>query len=504
MTASMFYVRGILALTLVACGHAAEPVGESTYPVEKLTDPETCKDCHPRQYQDWSGSMHAYASDDPLFVALNRRGEKAQVGTFCVKCHAPMALHTGQTDGTSASIAALPKQVRGVTCYFCHNVDSVLGTHNNPLHLADDAVMRGEYVDAVNNEAHHSVYSTYLDRDRTESAAACGSCHDVVNRIDTDIERTYTEWQETVFSHPEVGTTCGQCHMPRSVNLEPIAEGSKVSGVLSRRTHSHQLPGVDLALSDWPEADAQRKAVQDFLDTELQTALCVRGLPGSPPNLMVIADNVAGGHKWPSGAAQDRRLWFEVAAYKAGTLIYQSGAVAPDKSPTDLTNDPDFWLVRDCMFDSAGQETHNFWEAAAYESNSLPGQLTINPGDPNYYKSHVFQNYPRGGDRLPDFPDRVTLKVQLEAFPRDLFEELFADPADLGFTNKDVDGFRDKLVRFTLGKELEWTMDAVNDTAHGGQTYYEMKVIPVNCVTNTAMIASADKVPATNHAMCKP
>ncbi len=291
-----------LGLALAACSHAAEPVATSTYPVAKLTDPETCRDCHPNHYRDWSGSMHAYASDDPLFIALNRRGEKAEVGTFCVKCHAPMALHEGRTDGSSASIAALPKELRGVTCYFCHNVNAVIGTHNNPLLLADDAVMRGEYADAVPNEAHGSVYSTYVDRDRTESSAACGSCHDIVNRNDAHIERTYSEWQETVFSQPTIGTTCSQCHMPQSTNLEPIAEGSRVSGVLARRTHGHQFPAVDLALTDWPEADAQKKAVQEFLDTELQTSLCVRGLPGSPPNLMVIADNIAAGQRPRTGA----------------------------------------------------------------------------------------------------------------------------------------------------------------------------------------------------------
>jgi len=35
------------------------------YPLEKLKDPEACKDCHPKHYESWSGSMHAYASDDP-------------------------------------------------------------------------------------------------------------------------------------------------------------------------------------------------------------------------------------------------------------------------------------------------------------------------------------------------------------------------------------------------------------------------------------------------------
>jgi len=204
-------------------------------------------------------------------------------------------------------------------------------------------------------------------------------------------------------------------------------------------------------------------------------------------------------------AAQDRRLWVEINAYKDGKSIYQSGAVPEGAGPTELTSDPDFWLFRDCLFDADGHETHDFWNATTYESNSLPGQLTFDPSDRDFYRSHVYQFFPRRtGQMLSDYPDRVTMRVQLEAFPRDLFDDLFASPADHGLTNDQVAAMRAKLPRFTIGKELEWTPAAVADTAHGGQTYYEMNIIPVDCVTNTAMAASADKVPATNHTMCAP
>src|SRR5215467_12647759 len=83
-------------MALAACGHADPSTPqEGTFTVEQLKDPQTCNGCHPKQYQDWSGSMHAYATDDPLFVALNKRGQDAQIGAFCVKCHAPMAVHDG-------------------------------------------------------------------------------------------------------------------------------------------------------------------------------------------------------------------------------------------------------------------------------------------------------------------------------------------------------------------------------------------------------------------------
>src|SRR6266851_8099700 len=143
----MNFFRYAWVALLVACSSPAPAGPDPTYTVEKLQDPETCKDCHPKQYTEWSGSMHAYASDDPLFLALNKRGLAAGVGPFCAKCHAPMAIHAGNKDGQIDS-ATLAKPLHGVTCYFCHNVDAVIGTHDNPLHLADDTTMRGEYADA--------------------------------------------------------------------------------------------------------------------------------------------------------------------------------------------------------------------------------------------------------------------------------------------------------------------------------------------------------------------
>ena len=72
--------------------------------IEQLQDPATCGGCHPQHYAQWAGSMHAYASDDPVFVALNRRGQReAHLGAFCVRCHAPMAVALGLTDGTTST-----------------------------------------------------------------------------------------------------------------------------------------------------------------------------------------------------------------------------------------------------------------------------------------------------------------------------------------------------------------------------------------------------------------
>src|SRR6266852_6748166 len=80
----------------------------------ELTDPETCKTCHPDHFAEWSRSMHAYSSEDPVFIAMNKRGQRetnGQLGDFCVKCHAPMAVQTNLTkDGLN--LDTVPKAMK--------------------------------------------------------------------------------------------------------------------------------------------------------------------------------------------------------------------------------------------------------------------------------------------------------------------------------------------------------------------------------------------------------
>lgn len=93
--------------------------------------------------------MHACASEDPVFVAMNKKGNREtnrKLGAFCINCHAPMAVQLGLVDHSNAADfdpAALPPEAKGVTCYFCHNVEQVTTTHNNGLVLAMDNTMRG-------------------------------------------------------------------------------------------------------------------------------------------------------------------------------------------------------------------------------------------------------------------------------------------------------------------------------------------------------------------------
>jgi hypothetical protein len=481
----------VLAVAAVACSNSSTPQGPTMLTRAQLLDPTVCQSCHPDQYSEWAGSMHAYSTKDPVFRAMNARGQRETdggLGSFCVQCHAPVALEEkATTDGLN--LDSVPDNLHGVTCFLCHSVQSVDGTHNNPLKLATDEVLRGSFADVYTTGIPHKAgYSEFLDRDTVNSAAMCGACHDIQAPPGGDIERTFVEWQGSVFQQIR-GATCSQCHMPQSTEMKPVAN---VPGAPLRRTHSHAFPGVDLALTDFPDKDNQKTLVQAFLAATLQTAICVEPFGGGS-KVGVLLDNVATGHFWPSGAAQDRRAFFEVVAYSGQNVVYQSG-VAADNSNLITGADPDIWLLRDCMFDGSGKEVDMFWQAADYESNTLPVKTTFDPSSPDFYKTHKIRFFPPSGAPIGvgQAIDRITLQVKIQPVGRDILDELVA--------SGDLDaGIRDVMPTLPVGAMLEWT------PAKATQTYVDRVTGgTVFCYTATNINIQADKFPAPVRTRCSP
>lgn len=406
-----------------------------------MLDSAACGGCHREQYREWEGSMHAYAADDPVFRALNtlmQREVPPEQQTFCLTCHAPMAVRLGRpTD--FASLDANP-ELKGVTCYFCHAVDTTNGSSNNPLVLGD-GTMRGGIKDPIDSQFHRAEYSLRFDGERDGQPALCGPCHDIVTVHGAHIERTFKEWGESRFGIGEqTKAACGRCHMKARE-----APASVVSGSPVRRVHDHSMVGVDLALTPFPERSEQRRMVQAFLDDAVNARLCVNpDATTSTATVQVTLKTEVVGHSWPSGSNQDRRAWIELTAFRAGTVILESGHI-PEGTAVEAARDANLFLLRDHDFDPQGVETEFFWRTARFESNQLPPQRTSNPGRPGFDNS-VHVNY-----ALAAIPDRVVMAVKLRAIDFDLIDALEKEGV------LDRRSF-DPPTTFTLGTtKIEWT-----------------------------------------------
>jgi hypothetical protein len=414
-----YFVAGMVCVVVSSCSSDPSPTTQPKVLLtkEQLLDPSSCAACHAEQYKQWSGSMHAYAADDPVFLAMNARGQRetnGALGNFCVQCHAPMAVRMGATtDGLN--LADVPKSLKGVTCYFCHTVDAVEDTHNNPLRLADNGSLHGGISQPVENNAHLMKYSTLHDRNKQDSSALCGACHDVVTPKGVPLERTYIEWKDSIYSKsniPGQGLTCGQCHMRGTEGKVAVGEN-----VPTRLVHDHQMAGVDVALTDWPEKEAQKAAIQRDLDSLLALTLCVKPAAGGV-SVDVTLDAVAPGHNFPSGAAHDRRAWVQVTAFKDGKEIYASGNVQSQQAATSLV-DPDFWLLRDIATKEDGSDAHMFWDVATTQHSTLLGVQTNDPSDPRYTHSQTRQYRIFSG-----VPDQVTARVYMRPVGQEIIEDL--------------------------------------------------------------------------------
>jgi hypothetical protein len=430
----------LLAMLLAACGN------DTALSVEELRDPNTCAQCHPQHFVQWSGSMHAYASEDPVFLALNARGQREtnnQLGDFCVKCHAPMAVQLGLTNGIDFDPNVLPAEAKGITCYFCHNVDSVGELHNNGLILANDQTMRGGVKDPVKNSAHFSSYDPKMDSDINESEI-CGSCHDIVvpeaiNGVPggVHVERTFAEWQESFFAtdkRPGIHLTCGGCHMISKTDV--IADGEGLD-VPSRNFgfHEHMWPAIDQALTPFPETTAQAEAIARDLDPAVAIigaiplggnspagGICVT--PEGGGTIRVRIDGLGIGHKFPSGAAQDRRAWIELIAFDAANAIVFSSGVVPALTDPEEINDPNLKFHWDQVFKADNTPAHFFWEIARSDDSQLLLQpTTLDKNSPAFDHSRKHE-YVIGA--LANQIDRIETRVLIRPLPFEMLRDLVA------------------------------------------------------------------------------
>ena len=246
-----------------------------------------------------------------------------------------------------------------------------------------------------------------------------------------------------------------------------IASGDGLS-VKSRELgfHNHTMAGIDKALTPFPRMDEQAMEIEKILKPSLgivgvrplgSTApggICVEPINGG--QIRVRVDSLSPGHHFPSGAAQDRRVWLEVVAYDASNNVLLQRGVVPDGVDPEDVGDPTldctnpmscaaFW---DRTFKEDGSQAHFFWDVSRVESNLIKPPITRDPNSPLYDHSSTVI-YPVSGV-LPQI-DRVEAKIWVRALPFGAIDELIAS------------GDLDPAVRTTLAKP-EATMLATKST----------------------------------------
>jgi hypothetical protein len=238
-----------------------------------------------------------------------------------------------------------------------------------------------------------------MDSDKNQSEI-CGSCHDVVTPRGVELERTFQEWKGTIFAAAiaRQHLSCGDCHMRSSTGV--IADAPGLS-VVSRSAgfHEHMWPGIDQALTAFPQIEEQAVAIKRDLDPAVvivgPAPFASNVQPGGicldpPGTITVRVDSIGTGHRWPTGAAQDRRAWLEmIARDAAGNVVLSSGAVAdgedpPERARIDEPDDMHLTHMWDSAFKDDGSPAHFFWDIAQVRSELLRAPITLDKNSPDF------------------------------------------------------------------------------------------------------------------------
>jgi len=367
-------------------------------PSNAIDPSDNCMFCHSdfdektEPHHAWKGSLMGVAGRDPLFWAQMTVAEQdvSNVGYYCMRCHVPMAVVTGNvnvTDGSDLNHIDLD----GVSCHLCHSMvdpiytpgvsppgdeailaalDHVPEHYGNAMFVLDPSgTRRGPRPDAAT--PHQFIENAEFIR----SSNFCGTCHDVgnvavtrqfdgtyrYNRVGepspTDdpiemfpLERTFTEWRLSAFAdggvdmggrfggdRPNVVSSCQDCHMPT------VKGRSCFFGPEREDLATHEFAGasawvldiIALYYADDPSvdldalADGRRRAV-DMLERAATVELQQVG--GS---IRVRTYNQSG-HKLPTGHIEGRRVWLNVKIFDdAGELIREYGQYDYDEAHLD-------------------------------------------------------------------------------------------------------------------------------------------------------------------------
>jgi hypothetical protein len=135
-----------------------------------------------------------------------------------------------------------------------------------------------------------------------------------------------------------------------------------------------------------------------------------------------------------------------------------------------------------------------FWQPTTVVGNALPGSVAPSISDPcSFSVMHVKKVYPdpAGSAAFTELPDRVTVRMHLQAVGDDVLTELVQG----GFLDASVPP---TIARYDVGggAALEWTKSAAipNVDPASGAT--------LSCVSSGTW--RSNTVPAINHASCTP
>jgi hypothetical protein len=228
----------------------------------------TCKTCHPRHFEEWAVSQHAYAQISPVFNAMHATILKRTNGTngdFCIRCHTPVGMNLGESVFMS-NMDRHPTSREGVTCITCHRLKQEYGKISGRLPIVEGDITQPVYgptgdenlkaalenpdirVTADPEGRGRKIHGEVEKYSFLSEPGFCGTCHDVTLVNGFRLEEAFSEYKMSPAA--KRGETCQDCHMstdPGVASGYAFGPAAEVGGVETtpRKLTNHMFVGPD-------------------------------------------------------------------------------------------------------------------------------------------------------------------------------------------------------------------------------------------------------------------
>lgn len=227
----------------------------------------TCGKCHPKVYEEWRTSAHAYAGISPMFHKFEMaiaQLSAGTIGTFCIRCHAPIVASLNMPRETS--VVDYQHVLReGVTCVACHRVAEAYNKHNGERRVETGSIFdpvfgasygeglaraiaeRDKYkikIDPNDKRPGQEIHLNAINFHQLSDSSFCASCHQVAVHPGIALEVVWAQYRAGPAC--KKGISCQDCHMgilPGKPSGYELAHVAEISGkpVNEPRKHSNHM-----------------------------------------------------------------------------------------------------------------------------------------------------------------------------------------------------------------------------------------------------------------------
>ena len=201
---------------------------------------ETCKECHPSIYKEFTSTQHAKASifDDEIHAAVWKKHPKnTKLQSYaCAKCHTPAASNIDELVKTNNGVvpdADNSTQREGVSCAYCHRIESI--KHDRMMNINVISKEEKSYFGSLKEHIESPFHKIKTNSAHFNSGNVCIGCHShKKNKFDMNV-------CSTNINNELEKANCVSCHMPKvKGSISTLHETKEHTFHGFPGTHSHQ------------------------------------------------------------------------------------------------------------------------------------------------------------------------------------------------------------------------------------------------------------------------